>query len=380
MKACCKLPAADILCAFFSEDVAISRLCPPLDGSAYPGRHTFVSQTYLSLYAVVLYSYNVYLTCVHPGAVTAAARRQGADHPPRLFDSYAPLGCNMRATLKSGATVWGFVPGPSWALVRWTVWLLRPGAIGLALFAALGGEDLGCPDPELSVGKEDAFRANAGTWWSLFLWSAAAALSLQTWEVIGTKDLELIGLRRETSAVKVTLVPLSAAVLAALQVAEMLMIESTSLLAQLLCRCFMGVDSLLASQMFLLLLLLLLQHAAAIYFSHCYSDGDGHDGIAARPRCLRVELLETLEEKLTVVSMYAFVLLLLFVAMAAVALRLLPVRYLSMLPAFYNWIAKVAPKEEYQFLWDSLALDEEDLTDACRKLILVAILMLFSSL
>ena len=26
MKACCKLPAADILCAFFSEDVAISRL------------------------------------------------------------------------------------------------------------------------------------------------------------------------------------------------------------------------------------------------------------------------------------------------------------------------------------------------------------------
>ena len=26
----------------------------------------------------------------------------------------------------------------------------------------------------------------------------------------------------------------------------------------------------------------------------------------------------------------------------------LPVRYLSMLPAFYNWIAKVAPKEEYQ--------------------------------
>lgn len=369
----------------------------PIQGST---RHLlFVSQIYLSLYAVVLYGYNVYLTCFHPDAVTAVPGQftwlerlglQSAFHVGRN-----PTLCQVRFVLSQsiGLAVLGTscrcarAPPPTAsaasnpyceALVRWTVWLGRPGAIGLALFAALGGEAsdlslvgfgfllwtllLAMTGYAAGVADSgwDAFRANAGTWWSLFLWSALAACSLQTWEVIGTRDLELIGLRRETSAFKVTLLPLSAAVLAALQIrafrchirAPKPMIESTSLLAQFLASFGMFAP-------------LVLMFVAVM---------------------------------LPPVSMYAFVLLLLFVAMAAVeqfGLRTLrravlvatgvvsavqlPVRYLCMLPAFYNWIAKVAPKEEYQFLWDSLALDEEDLTDACRKLILVAILMLFSS-
>ncbi|CAJ1443401.1 unnamed protein product [Effrenium voratum] len=358
-----------------------------------------VALIYLSLYAVVLYVYNVYLSC--HGTSPATSVPEKFTWPERWgLQSFLPESAGRQwvalfrlrfvlvqsfclLLLATSIRCADFQPlalveePRNWltALSRWSAWLGRLGAVvasvALAFAGGLEGKELSlmglgfllwsmllslsayCAPAELC--GWDGLRGHACVWWALFLYAAPCSLTLLIWQVLGADERQLPGLLRSVQPG-----PLICAALAALQVrafrAEIpspaWMLDSQSLLAQFLSTL----------------------------------------GIFVPLALMFVAVM------LPPVSMFSFAVLLLFVAMAAVeqfglqrfrstvltlsclvAAVQLPVRFCSMLPAFHRWIQEHLPEETHKVLWESLALKVADQQDACRKLMLMVALMLTSS-
>ncbi|CAL1158893.1 unnamed protein product [Cladocopium goreaui] len=301
---------------------------------------------YLSLYAVLFYIYNVYLSCL-PETPTTLVPKSFTWLERWGLQSFLPQGetslayfrlrlvciqslcltllsTSIRCLQHPEATDGDGVTGN--LALRWVCWFGRVGAVVFCTFLALAhqlsliGLCLLLWTLLLAfsgyISKQncgwDGTRGHAWVWWTLFSLSTASAVLQMVWQVLATETYPQLGLTRELPQAA-NFVMLSA--LAAVQV----------------------------SIFSFVVLVLFVAMAAVEQFSLL--------------RCRSLVLTLT----------------------CLVAALQLPLRFLLLMPRCQSWIEEQFPEAEHEVLWEMLALDQALTDDAKRKLMMMVALMFVSS-
>ncbi|CAE8741522.1 unnamed protein product [Polarella glacialis] len=381
---------------------------------------------YEALCAVALYSFNVYVTGMHgtswsevPGTFTWQERlgmqsflRQGSGSAAvsragfvlaqawslillavfvRCAD-LAPLLPADSPQAGSATTLWPWQVGQLRlalaAALRWAVMLGRVASVATIVALAMGASPQdasllglgyllllillaasGFAVPEHIAGW-DGLRGHKLVWQSLFAYSSCTCLALFLWQVLASASQDLVGLHRASTDVSHILGPhLALALLTAVQVRALgvnlppppALMQGASLLAQFFSNfgifvqmgLMFGMVMMPPVSVFSFVVLLLFVGIVAV---EQFGPSSGLMALGRRTGLRHLLLTAT----------------------AVFAALQLPVRYTIMLPVVQQWLERVWPEEAHKFIWSALACQPGQQADSHREVIVVATLMLVS--